>query len=122
MKRFLKFLMYAIDSVDGNRGSMKSLVKHMQNPKREVEEMRRKTIIKYNLMKVRSKISFQAFRNKETVVELILKQISKSYKKMCKTGCIEPTMHYPKEVKEIVEKIMEGNYSGTVYHLMEYNT
>jgi hypothetical protein len=46
----------------------------------------RTTLFRFKLLRVRSKISFEAFLKKKTVHEMLLTQIMQSYSDLLKTG------------------------------------
>ena len=48
----------------------------------------RKTYLKYLIVKFRQKISYIAFKNKMTIVEIFITAIKKSYLKLMKEGAI----------------------------------
>ena len=46
----------------------------------------RTTLFKYKLMRIRAKIGFEAFRKKQTILELMLNRIMESYGELLKLG------------------------------------
>ena len=50
----------------------------------ERHQIKRTTLIKYKIMRIRAKISFIALQKNKTVFELILEQIMKSYVTLAK--------------------------------------
>lgn len=59
----------------------------------ELESIHKTTLFKYKLMRIRSKISFCAFKKNMTISELILKQIAVSFEHFVKLGEIKLTEH-----------------------------
>ena len=107
MDLILKFLIYSIRTLDGNRGTANHLLWTLQEQsKKQFKELKKrntiskmrehqfdqynqmkvfkKIFLKYKLMIVRAKISFMAFAEGRTINELIISQIIKSYTLMKK--------------------------------------
>ena len=93
MKKFLYFLIYSMETVDGNRGSATELLKlrvsqACQNSKGNLEKVKRMVkhqialsiLKKYSLLICRMKISYQALIRKSTFLELFVRQIITSFK------------------------------------------
>lgn len=94
MTRFLKLLIYELKTLDGKRGSAEKFindsVKEMMSnetnnwskyecERRVRHQLMESVFVKYNLMRVRQKISFSGLIKKLTMVELWLKQIMCSF-------------------------------------------
>lgn len=101
MQKFLKLLIHHLETVDGTRGSaieLKNIIlkKTMKKLNREgkskvddfkIEKVRKqinhdlmmKVYMKYNIMKVRQKISFSAFIKNFTLNELWMTQLANSF-------------------------------------------
>lgn len=87
MTKLLKFLIYSMDTIDGEKGSsipyQTFLVENLKKNKatdtseEEIEfkvrhQLMKKTALKYSILRIRQKISFMAFMKKMTIQELIL--------------------------------------------------
>ena len=102
---FLKLLVYEIRTVDGNLNSAegicnalyKEAFKVFQKDKNVLEignkdkskimklideQVMRKAVLKYKIMRIRIKISYSAFYENKTIVELIVTSILNSYMMM----------------------------------------
>lgn len=107
MQLLIRYLVSSIESIDGNRGSINQFIYQLQhkidnkleaksdgdiqkfkkqfkekNPKkfRQIEKgIYKKIFNKYKVLKWRMKISFMAFSQNMTVLELFLKAILKTY-------------------------------------------
>lgn len=102
MNMFLKFLIYSLKTFDGQRGTAKNLVKALQrqevrilkqdqgrqviseSKKQEIRErseytVYRRVYLKYQILKIRHKISYSAFQKKMTIPEMLVTQILDSY-------------------------------------------
>ena len=111
MNDFLMILIEAMKTVDGNRGSfdhVEELVldhkikqKLSQNPqdqtikqvanstklsRQEINSINQTTLMKFKLMRIRSKMSFQAFIKKQTILENIMQSILDTYDLLIKLG------------------------------------
>ena len=111
----VKYLLYKLETLDGNAGSAKKLIQMMDAqqmesylsknkvPKKQDDFIRtleirihlrnklkvvQKTYLKYLILKFRQKVSFIAFKNKMTIVELFCNAIAKSYTKLVAEGTI----------------------------------
>lgn len=98
-----------------------------QEQKDEIEYRWRKkvyqnTIYKYNLMRVRAKIAYQAFQNRMSINELFIKQIQESYRLLRYSGSIPPCAEYSDEILEEFHNMIEGEGSGnTILKLINMN-
>lgn len=94
MTRFLKLLIFELKTLDGKRGTADFLIKKYVKDRfaekdnvlteRECKRIIRHKLMesvfqKYNLIRVRQKISFSGLIKKQTMVELWLKQIMCSF-------------------------------------------
>ena len=66
----IKYLVYKMKTIDGNVGTSSNLIKDMSAER--IDELNRKTIMKYKILKFRMKISYIAFEKNITVKELFL--------------------------------------------------
>lgn len=96
MVRVLKFLIYSLRTVDGRRGTAQKLIEqgiikckgtHHDIDYDKAEQIVRhqimmKVLTSYTLMKVRQKMSFYGLMRKQTMLELLLKQILYSIKSL----------------------------------------
>ena len=93
MKRFIKFLIFKLQTVDGNRGSGEKIIKAMIKEKMDtVSEVHdfisdrrfkeceteiqikfmKKVYFKYLILKFRAKVSYHAFVKNETILQFFL--------------------------------------------------
>ena len=73
-------------------------------------EVMRKVYLKYLIMRIRSKISFMAFMKRQTILELFIKAILRSYNHLTMTKQIFPRFHYPPEkIKIGYQRIIAGD-------------
>ena len=107
MTKFLKFLVYKIDTIDGITGSAlsiiplmtKQIIKFNKNKEEKdfekiaKEKISKKIYFKYFMIKVRSKLAYMAMQQKLTIVELFLNAILRSINKFIKNGCLPPFEH-----------------------------
>lgn len=80
MKDVLKILVWELETIDGKRGTAKKLKELIKKERRlsvrAVEnEVYRKIMLKYTIMKVRSKISYEAFIRNMLINELFFHTI-----------------------------------------------
>lgn len=85
MEMFIKYLVYHLETVDGNRGSSHKFENSLANQvarnnrnKKSPNEQAKHIVMtitaqKYRIIKIRQKISFIAFVKKQTVAELIVR-------------------------------------------------
>jgi hypothetical protein len=110
MDMLLKFLIYKLKTQDGVRNSAKDMITMLNEQCRKarkkecggklstIEEhktnqgtmhlINNKVMFKYNLMKVRNKISFIALQKKKAICELIIESIVCTYKQLVHEGTI----------------------------------
>lgn len=111
MELLLKFLIYAMKTMDGSRDSAKKILdtlnkQNIQTYKYKVSDgtikpndvkkiiacnehkFYQKVLMKYKIMTIRGKISYIACLKMMTIKELIVKQIKTSYELMLKKGHI----------------------------------
>ena len=73
MNRLVKYLLYRINSVDGNKNSAQPIID--SNPNEDVFKLKHeisiKTMTRIKIMRIRQKISYIAFTKKMTLAELI---------------------------------------------------
>ena len=102
MRMLIKFLVYKLKTIDGNKGTAIPLLDHMIasdiksflqknnrttiSPARESQirstnefKLFSKVFIKYTILSVRQKISFSALIKKKTILELFIDTIQKFY-------------------------------------------
>lgn len=58
--------------------------RQMELTEEELHQIKRTTCMKYKIMRIRAKLSFLAFQKNQTIFELLLTQILKSYVLMAK--------------------------------------
>ena len=132
MDLILKFLIYSIRTLDGQRDTAINLLEALQKQSKEqfikvkkrdkISKMRehqfaqmnemkvfKKIFLKYKVMIIRAKISFSAFQKGYAINELIIRQIISSYnlmkaQKLIQVDLAEEKIHY-----EIVENISNNN-------------
>lgn len=102
MSMFIKLLIYKMKTIDGTRNTMDKFVDSIL--KRELSHRPNMTNIEqyeiklklenhllnsvayqYQLIKIRHKISYSAFMKNQTIVELWLTQIKRTYKQLVQT-------------------------------------
>jgi hypothetical protein len=111
MKRVLKFIIQAITTMDGRRGTAEKMLDLMNRQsfdeyqccngvtivpdsvrrnlvQKNEHILYRKVYMKYLILKVRAKISYMAFIKKMTVIELFATTIINSYNTMKAEGII----------------------------------
>ena len=75
----------------------------------------RKSMLKYRILIIRSKISFEAFYKKMTIVEMFLNQINKTY------GLLyENHMEYPLALVNKYGALMSGDMNSVFKRLIEF--
>lgn len=96
MDALLMILIHATKTVDGNKGSLAAVEKFVLTQKARMNKKKGKleqaevtdqdktcifysTLMKFRLMRIRSKISFMAFEKNVTIPELLLTTIKNSY-------------------------------------------
>lgn len=72
-------------------------------------------------MRIRIKISFHAYQNRELISELIIKQIQKSYEVLTESGSIKPVANYSKQLMDDFDNILVGDISQCMTRLMALN-
>lgn len=77
MLDLITFLVYSIKTIDGNKNSALPFIKDQKWA--EADKYYKTTIFKYKLLKWRMKISLMAAEKQQTVKELFLSTILKSY-------------------------------------------
>jgi hypothetical protein len=70
-----------------------------------------KTVMKYKIIRIRNKISFHAFKNRMTILELIVNKAYLSFKELVKQGEIVPKLS-SEETQEVFDDINNGNTKG----------
>ena len=113
MNSLLKFLIYSLRTLDGNRNSASNVLAQLNKEsiqdykkihKREVVKKERiiemneykifsKVYLKYRIMTIRQKISYMALEKCMTVMELIVDAIQRSFKHLMKVGEIKVCKH-----------------------------
>jgi predicted short-subunit dehydrogenase-like oxidoreductase (DUF2520 family) len=83
------------------------------------KEIYRQTYFKYLLMRVRSKISYHAFRKQMTVNEFIISQIARSYKVLTEGLEIPVSAPYTFYTWNLFEEILDAPMAKTIDGLME---
>ena len=106
MSKFLKFLIYSLETLDGHRGTATSFIeekkKEYMRQRFYVESMKnvtdqeidrlarhqvmRKVFIKYTIQRARMKISFSALKSLHTINEHWLRQIVTTFKFLRDSG------------------------------------
>lgn len=140
MQALLKFLVYRIQTVDGNRGTAKNVLENLNNhsrreflsqPGRHFMSKQRehqirstneyrvysKVMLKYSIMRVRSKLSYHALLNRQTVLEMFITQILKTFMLLTSIGVQHINIKYEEYVydaiirgdKDCLKKIVHQN-------------
>jgi len=138
MVKFIKLLVYKTDTMDGNRGSALRLCARISNSKiieteeeeqenimddERKEEIReeiktyiyKKTVKKYRVLSVRSKISYHAFIKKMTIVEFLLNQILKTY-----YHAYESKIQYPNSLIDSFGILISGDLHSIFKKLVQF--
>lgn len=112
----LKLLIFELNTIDGQRDSADQLKKAISKERmkgsslKAIEnELFRKVILKYTIMRVRSKISYQAFARKMTICEMFCQTILYCCGKMILTESIDDPWIYPKETVDSFDKMMRSS-------------
>ena len=94
MQNFIKFILYKTQSIDGSINSAQYIIKagevesrkmklKLKQKEKNAADLRHKLMIKanfrYNMLRIRSKISFMAFKKHMTISELFFTTILKVY-------------------------------------------
>lgn len=72
-------------------------------------------MLKYRILAIRSKISYQAYIKKMTIIELFLSQINQTYGLLYET-----TMEYPDSLINKFGLLMSGDLSSVFRRLIEF--
>ena len=86
---------------------------------KNTRELYRQTAFKYKLMRVRSKISYAAFKNRMVVSEFIMHMMMTSYNELTRSGSIPPIGDYPPELIERFEDMLDDFKTDTISDLRE---
>ena len=141
MSKFLKFLIYSLETLDGHRGTATSFIeekkKEYMRQRFYVESMKnvtdqeidrmarhqvmRKVFIKYTIQRARMKISFAALKSLHTINEHWLRQIVSSFKFLRDSGQIKVQMSKILEEKHILAQLMKGEIKCCLKLLIKYN-
>lgn len=80
-------------------------------------------IFKYKIMRVRAKICYQAFQNRQSINELFVSQIMDSYVSLTASGSIPKTADYTEETMIEFNDILNGDSAGgdTINRLMVWH-
>lgn len=131
MNMFLKFLIYSLRTFDGKRGTAKDLVKALQrqevrrlkkeqgrqviseSKRQEIKErseytVYRRVYFKYQVLKIRHKISYSAFEKRMTIPELLCRQILTTYDLCIKEERFTEDLHKRQMQDKIYEQISTG--------------
>lgn len=73
------------------------------------------------MIRIRSKIAFQAFQKRVTINELFIEQIYNSYTLLTESGSIDPVTDYSKECMDQFHSILEGDLSSIITKLIVHN-
>ena len=126
MLKFLMILIDCLDTIDGNRGTRTAVTEALlrQNKSSDAEKINhnlmRKTLLKYKIIKLRSKISYISFINSCTITELFLKQIISSYYGLLYTKQIKEE-NYTEEYYRIVDGFKDSNLKNSFVFLIRFN-
>lgn len=83
------------------------------------KEIYRQTTFKYTLMRIRSKISYHAFRKHMSVNEFMISAIARSYKQLTEAGEIPVSAPYSPEICSLFEEILDAPMAKTINGLMQ---
>ena len=81
----------------------------------------RKTYLKYLLLRIRAKLSYMAFIRRQTIVEMIVTQIYKSYKILSEARCIPKTQHHSRILHKKFDEIFKGDMKNMFHHIVDLN-
>lgn len=87
----------------------------------KTSEILRQTFFKYLMMRVRTKISYYAFRKQMTINEFIIDQIARSYSILKYKQEIPATAAYTSESLKLFEELFDAPIERTVSGLMQLN-
>ena len=75
------------------------------------------------MMRVRAKICYQAFQNRESINELFVKQILTSFETLTASGSIPKIANYSEECMTEFNDLLNGDTagSGTINRLMMWH-
>ena len=75
----------------------------------------RKAVLKYRILTIRSKLSYEAFNRKMTIIEMFLSEITKTYEEF-----YEKHMEYPSMLIHKFSLLMSGDLSSVFTRLIEF--
>ena len=125
MKKFVKFLVYTLRTINGVKDTankvlqilLQQQVKEYNGKRGIISEMKEnqfkqlnemnlfnKVCQKYNLMRVRQKLSFIAMSEDKTVMEIFFRSIKRTYQLFLKEGIMRENL----EIKKMNEEIMHN--------------
>ena len=84
-------------------------------------EIYAKTAKKYRVLRIRSKIAYAAFQQRETVNELLIGTILSSYEALTTSGSIPPVGYYSRACMRQFQTILDGDIGTCVKRLVTHN-
>lgn len=135
MTKFLKFLIYTLETVDGRRGTVLPLLsKAKANYRKQDKKMSEKYMdkllrhqlmlkvyTKYNMMRVKQKLSFIGLMKNSTLLEIWFSQIVKSFRFLRDTGQILRDYNLPKDEENLYQEILLGEIKYCLKLLIQFN-
>jgi hypothetical protein len=90
MDHVLRYLVFRMNTIDGRRGSSLPLqgVKSKLETKIVKHHLMMAAMSKYNILRIRMKISYHAFLKKHTISEHIMRQVVRSHECLLKENSI----------------------------------
>lgn len=86
---------------------------------KNTKEIYRQTGFKFTLKRIRSKISYHAFKNRMVVSEYMMHIILKSYNELVRSGSIEPIQYYSKDLLVRFDRMLDDYQTNTIDDLRE---
>ena len=117
MDTLLKFLIFNLETINGQRGSgvkiQEIIGKHRAMTK---------TMLKYKILRIRYKISYHAFIERRTILEHFMRGILKSHAQLYKAKLIPIYDVYLSEKLKIFNQILDGDVATCFRIIMQLHT
>lgn len=126
MMDLLKVLVYEMNTVDGKRGSAKPILELLEQERQKPcsqlqSDLYRKVMLKYLVLRVRAKISYEAFARKMTVSELFLNEIMRTSDRIAKTRAVPNQVWYPCSTSNKFDEMIKEGLPQMFKTLMQFN-
>lgn len=137
MMNFIKFLILKLDTINTIKNTAAKVRHALYREMRKIPEKKdiprkdlkiecqysilRKVYLKYLILRVRAKLSHQAFIRKMTVVELIATQCYKSYRKLSEARCIPRDHHHSRALHKKFDEAFDGDMNNMFQKIFELN-